>query len=423
MIAAPGSGHGKTLISAAIARYLTRQGKRVQVFKIGPDYLDPGILETASGRPVLNLDLWMMGEVQCRNLLASAAQQVDVVLVESVMGLHDNLPSNAKVANLLGLAMALVINVAKFAQTVSAIVEGMVNYDVGIELLGVVGNRVASDNHHRLVSEAIGQMYAGSMRRDDAFEIPSRHLGLVQADEIHGLDQQLDEAATSVADIVNYLQIPLASFKSTAIEVPKKYLAGKVIAIARDSAFSFIYPQNLEALEIMGAELKYFSVLNDDPLPDCDAIWLPGGYPELHLQKLSEARQVRFALSNHLLQSKPLLAECGGMIAMSNRIQLSDNSNFTGFGLFAANCKMESRFQSVGLQQVNYGLTEEDWLKGHSFHHSRIETDDAPWRYGIRQDGEKGEAVFRIKTMTLSYMHHYFPSNYQAAARLFGFQG
>ena len=230
MIAAPASGQGKTVLTAAMARRFVNQGKTVRVFKIGPDYLDPTILELASRQRVYNLDLWMMGESHCRDLLARAAAANDIILVESLMGLHDNNPDNMQLARRFGLPVTLVMNVAKYAQTAAAIVEGLKNYRIEqaqgqteenqegnqeenqerdqernqeenqnqAKITAVIGNCVGSDNHDRLLRESVGEDYAGSIRRDERMELPYRHLGLVQAADIEGLDRQLDLAARAL---------------------------------------------------------------------------------------------------------------------------------------------------------------------------------------------------------------------------------
>ena len=194
-------------------------------------------------------------------------------------------------------------------------------------------------------------------------------------------------------------------------------LLGKTIAIARDKAFSFIYPVNLKILESMGASLVYFSPLANQPVPPSDALWLPGGYPELYLSKLAKADRTRSSIINHRQSLKPVLAECGGMMYLCNSITDQQGNIGKVCGLFDAECEMQSRFQSVGLQAVDYGQGE---IRGHCLHHSKITSQIGATTYGIRQDGSQGEAIYRQNNMTLSYMHHYFASNPSAIADLFG---
>lgn len=430
LIAAPSSGQGKTIFCAALARNLRNQGKRVQVFKLGPDYLDPTIHEKASGQPVFNLDLWIMGEHHCRELLTRAAIENDVILVESAMGLHDNQPSNAQLGQLFGLSVTLILDVAKFAQTAAAIVAGLARYDIGANITAVIGNNVGSDNHDRLMRNAIGDLYTGSMRRDSRFEIDERHLGLVQADDIENLDRQLDLAAEALDEFEIAMRPTLVDFLVAKKPKADRLLDGKIIAIAQDAAFSFIYPMNLQVLEEAGAELRFFSPLKNEAIPDCDSLWIPGGYPELHLVGLSKSNQTRSSILEHHRKAKPILAECGGMMYLCNSIVNIAGEHGEACGILDAECEMKARFQSVGLQQVDYGNgdSKKSVIRGHSFHHSLItlkrhDSDDnastTPILFAKKQNGEEGEAVYRIGNATLSYMHHYFASNVRASTALF----
>lgn len=424
LIAAPSSGQGKTIFCAAFARQLRNQGLRVQVFKLGPDYLDPTIHQVASGNVVYNLDLWVMGEQHCFELLTKASAQNDVILLEGLMGLHDNQPSNAKLCQLFGLSITLILDVAKFAQTAAAIVSGMRLYDVGANITGVIGNKVGSDNHALLLLDAIGDCYAGSIRRDSRFEIAQRHLGLVQAGDISNLDKQLDRAADALDEFEIAVPLTNISFSSFSSDSKKlnnvRLLEGKIIAIARDAAFSFIYPMNQQVLEDAGAQLSYFSPLENEAVPKCDALWIPGGYPELHLNALSNANQTQTSIFDHHRQNKPILAECGGMMYLCDSILNAAGDYAKTCGILNANCEMETRFQSVGLQSVNYGQGE---IRGHSFHHSKISpslnSNMTPEIYAICQDGRQGEAVYKNGNCRLSYMHHYFASNIKACVSLF----
>ena len=426
LIAAPSSGQGKTVFCAAFARQLRNKGRRVQIFKLGPDYLDPTIHEVASGKVVYNLDLWVMGEQHCFELLRKASAHNDVILVESLMGLHDNQPSNAMLCQLFGLPITLILDVAKLAQTAAAIVSGMRLFDVGANITAVIGNKVGSDNHDLLMSQAIGDCYAGSIRRDTRFEIAQRHLGLVQAGDIKNLDKQLVQAADALDEF--NISVPLTdiAFSSSNAFFKKsdnaRLLDGKIIAIARDVAFSFIYPMNQQVLEEAGAKLNYFSPLENDVVPECDALWIPGGYPELHLEVLSNSDQTRTSILDHHRQNKPILAECGGMMYLCNSILNTAGEYGRTCGILNASCEMETRFQSVGLQAVNYGKGE---IRGHSFHHSKIfssfGSSVTPEIYATRQDGRQGEAVYKKGNTRLSYMHHYFASNSDASVSLFLF--
>jgi cobyrinic acid a,c-diamide synthase len=415
MIAASGSRSGKTVLTAALARRWSNQGKRVQVFKIGPDFLDSMILELGSRRTVYNLDLWMMGQDHCQQLLSGAARDNDIILVESLMGLHDNQPSSAELAGLFGIPVTLVLNVAKYAQTAAAIAEGMANYGAGAEITEVVGNLVGSDNHHRLMGESIGELYSGSVRRDDRLVLPERHLGLVQAGEIRGLDKMLDDAAQALDEYEIHISPKSVDFECRDAPSLPKTLEGKTIAIARDAAFSFIYTANTELLKAMGAGLVYFSPLANDALPECDALWVPGGYPELHLEALTHSDRTRKSIISHQKSAKPILAECGGMMYLCDRITAVNGKTGKGCGLLDAKCVMHKRFQGLGPEMVDYG---NGVIRGHTFHHSTVLTDIRPSTGALRQNGSEGEAVYRSGRSTMSYLHHYFPSNPLASVKL-----
>jgi cobyrinic acid a,c-diamide synthase len=239
----------------------------------------------------------------------------------------------------------------------------------------------------------------------------------VQAADIEDLDRQLDLAAGALTEFDISIPLSPVVFEKPAQDSSlDPLLGGTTIAIARDAAFSFIYPVNIKVLESMGASLVYFSPLANHPVPQCDALWLPGGYPELYLAELAEADTTRDSIITHHQSQKPVLAECGGMMYLCNSITDRPGTTAEACGLFDAICEMRSRFQSVGLQAVDYGQGE---IRGHSLHHSSLITEVGADRYTTRQDGSQGEAVYRLNNTRLSYMHHYFASSPSAAAALF----
>ena len=199
LIASTASRQGKTLVTCGLARALVNQGQRVKIFKIGPDFLDPGLLEAASVEAVQNLDLWMMGEQRCRDLVAKACSEFDCVLVKSAMGLFDGAPSPAELAKVLGIPVVLVLNAGKYAQTAAALVQGMKAYEPALDFVGVIGNFVGSDHHHHLLSEAVGGQYLGSVRRQTVDVFPERHLGVKQPVDFEDVNAQMELAARAVA--------------------------------------------------------------------------------------------------------------------------------------------------------------------------------------------------------------------------------
>jgi cobyrinic acid a,c-diamide synthase len=417
MIAAPASGQGKTTITAALARQARVRGERVRVFKTGPDFLDPTILAQASGAPVYQLDLFMGGEAHCRALLAQAACEVDLILVEGVMGLFDGAPSSADLAQRFGLPVLAVIDGSAMAQTFGALAYGLRHFRADLKFAGVIANRVGSERHAKMLFEALPEDVPaiGWMPRDAEISLPERHLGLVAASELGDVDARIDRAAQALK--LSAIELPLIEFDTPALSAEEHSLAGKTVAIARDEAFAFIYPANFDTLRALGAECVFFSPLHDSALPACDAVWLPGGYPELHAMKLAQNTAMRDALRAHHAAGKPLLAECGGMMSLFDDIELTDGAHHAGFGLLPGSTRMQKRFAALGMQQIEL---PEGTLRGHSFHYSTHETGLQPIARSTNpNDGPTREAVYRQRRLTASYIHFYFPSNPAAVAAIF----
>jgi len=420
-ISAPASGQGKTTITAGLARYHRRQGRRVRVFKTGPDFLDPMILARASGAPVLSLDLWMVGEDACRELLAQAATEADLILIEGVMGLYDGTPSSADLATAFGVPVVTVISAKAMAQTFGAVAFGLARFRPEVPFHGVFANRVGSARHAQMLQEALpsGLRWTGHIASTDQIELPERHLGLRQAGEVDDLDARLEQAADALAETPLAELPPAVEFRSSSerITLPR-LLDGKHIAIARDAAFSFIYPANVTLLEALGARVSYFSPLSDQPVPEsADAVYLPGGYPELHAGTLTQNAITAGAIRAHAAAGKPIVAECGGMLYLLE--QLTDTQGVTTpmLGLLPGHATMQTRFAALGMQQLDgiHGA-----MTGHTFHYSKLTTPLTPDRTATRpQAGAPGEAVFRAGPIVATYMHAYWPSNPAFAAALF----
>ncbi|UPG94148.1 cobyrinate a,c-diamide synthase [Luteibacter aegosomatissinici] len=422
-MSAPASGQGKTSVTAALARAHTRLGRRVCVFKTGPDFLDPMILARASGGPVYQLDTWMGGEDDVRARLYDAAGEADLILVEGVMGLFDGSPSSADLAARFGLPVLAVIDGSAMAQTFGALAHGLATYRDDVTVQGVLANRVGSDYHAKLLRESLPAAIAwhGTLPRDRLHDrplsLPERHLGLVAADELADLDERLDALADALAGRSSLELPPPVPFEPAAGLATTVSLSGVRIAVARDAAFAFLYPANLQVLRDAGAELAFFSPLAGDALPACDAVWLPGGYPELHLDTLAARTDLRDALHAHVDAGRPLLAECGGLLYALD--QLTDRHGHAAqlAGLLRGHATMQPRMAALGMQAV--ALPEGD-LRGHSFHYAQASVDAAPLAHASNPNGgPTAEAVYRRGRMTASFVHFYFPSHPDAAARLF----
>lgn len=419
LVSAPASGQGKTSFTAALARAHVRRGRRVQVFKTGPDFLDPMILAQAAGRPVYQLDGWMGGDDDIRARLYAAAEEVDLILVEGVMGLFDGSASSADLAIRFGLPVLAVIDGSAMAQTFGALAYGLAGYRRGLRLHGVAANRVGSAYHASLLQESLpaGIAWMGALPRNPAAALPERHLGLVSAGEQHDLDARIDALADALEQHVNLDLPPPVEFLPNPSAPLPRLLDGKRIAIARDDAFCFIYPANLDVLEQAGAALAFFSPLAGDALPECDAAWLPGGYPELHLDALSANVGLRAALRAHVDSGKPLLAECGGMLYTLDSLAGTDGTARAMAGLLPGSAVMQSRFVGLGMQGVDL---PEGSLRGHTFHYARAEIVGECLALAVNPDkGPSKEGVYRRARFTASFVHFYFPSQPEAAQRLF----
>ena len=419
LISAIASGQGKTTTTAALARKLIKLGQTVRIFKTGPDFIDPMMLERACGAPVRSLDLWMVGRAASLAMLAQAASEVDVILIEGVMGLYDGKPSSADLANEFGVPVLAVLDASAMAQTVGALAMGLRDFGP-VHLAGVIANRIASGGHAKMVADAMRDIpLLGSLPRQSK-ALPERHLGLVLPNEVDQIDTILDSLADQLAiDMVAWNNLPITSFGplESVPSIPK-LLQGKVIAIAQDAAFAFIYPANLTCLRELGAELIFFSPLANDVVPElADAVYLPGGYPELHGQTLSDATEWQESIRTAHAAGMPILAECGGMMAITESVTDQQNVSWNMVALIPGKVIMQQRLAALGAQALT---TSQGEVRGHTFHYSRFETSLSAHTHTIKHSNqETGEAVYQSGNLQASYFHAYFPSNPAATATLF----
>jgi len=418
LIAAPASGQGKTTVTAGLARLHTRQGKRVRVFKCGPDFLDPMVLARASGHPVYQLDLWMVGEAESRRLLWEAAREADLILIEGVMGLFDGSPSAADLARQFGVPVLAVVDGSAMAQTFGALAHGLASYQPDLPFAGVLANRVGSSRHGEILRDCLPEQmgWFGALPRGESIGLPSRHLGLVQAQELADLDARLDAAADALEASADCRLPAAVSFAPPATGTLPQLLKGVRIGVARDAAFSFVYQANLDLLETLGAELLFFSPLRFARLPAVDSLYLPGGYPELHLRTLSRNRTMAGAIRAHHEAGKPTLAECGGMLYLLEGLTGQDGVREDMLGLIPGEAQMQKRFTALALQEVQL---PEGRMRGHTFHHSSLESPMQPLARGECPNYKRtAEAVYRQGRLTASYIHFYMPSDPFAAAAM-----
>ena len=431
LIAAPASGQGKTTVACALARLHARQGRRVRVFKCGPDFLDPYWLTLASGAPVHQLDLWMTGEADCAQRLYDAALEADLIIVEGVMGLFDGQPSAADLAQRFGLKVLTVIDASAMAGTFGALAWGLQHYRAGLGFAGVLANRVASPGHAVMLEDSLRDpaQWLGALMRNEALTLPERHLGLVMDHELGDAMVRLDAAADALATTrlgqmtADDLQAWAVDFDGSDVagqDFPAGALQSRTIAVARDAAFCFLYAANIDCLQAMGAELVYFSPLHDSALPPCDALWLPGGYPELHAQTLAGNLAMKSSITRHVQAGKPVWAECGGMMALFDQLTGVDGASLPMWGVLPGSVTMQKRLAALGPQQLEVagGI-----LRGHTFHYSTCAT---PLQAASRTQAApgrtlrgEGEALYVSGSVKASYFHAWFASSPAAAARLF----
>ena len=439
VVSAAASGQGKTTVTAALARLHERQGRRVRVFKCGPDYLDPYWHQLASGAPVEQLDLWMTGPADCAARLHAAACEADLILIEGVMGLFDGEDCVADLAQRFGIPVLAVVDAGAMGGTLGAIVHGLRHYRGGLPWAGVLANRVAGERHAGMLRAGLrdGADWLGALPRlsldEDARAplLPERHLGLVAANELPDALQRLDAAADALA------ATPLGRMDAQALQrfatdfpapPPREsvapLLAGRTVAVARDAAFCFIYPGNVQTLQQLGARVVFFSPLHAAALPACDAVWLPGGYPELHAAALAANTAFQARLRAHVQAGRPLWAECGGMMALCDAITLHDGRTVPLWGLLPGRVAMQRRLAALGPQQL---ALAQGCLRGHTFHYSTCDStapvDARTARPGQDAAPDAGEAVYRLGGLRASYFHAWFASSPRATAALFGAEG
>lgn len=421
LVSAIASGQGKTTTTVALARKLRGQGKIVRIFKTGSDFIDPMILERAGGAPVYSLDLWMVGQSASQAMLAQAALEADVILIEGVMGLYDGRPSSADLARAFGVPVLAVLDVAAMAQTVGALALGLRDFGP-VHLAGVIANRVASAGHGKMVAAAMRDIPLLGCLPRQAEVLPERHLGLVLPEEVGQIDAMLDTMAEQLdLDMQAWNALPETQFALAAPAAIPRLLERKKIAVARDAAFAFIYAANLDTLRMLGAELLFFSPLADQPVPaQADALYLPGGYPELHADTLSTGQQWIASVKAAHAAGMPILAECGGMMALTEGLVDHDGKHWPMAGLLSGEVHMQKKLAALGAQAWHFSDGD---LRGHTFHYSRFDTPLQAVSHTIKNahysDSDQGEAIYQCGHLHASYFHAYFASNPIAAARLF----
>jgi cobyrinic acid a,c-diamide synthase len=402
IVAAPRSGAGKTVITLALLAALRRRGMKVRAAKTGPDYIDPGFHAAATGAAGLNLDSWAMPPPLLDALAAEAASGCEILVVEGVMGLFDGVAgppgrcgTTADLAARYRLPVVLVLDVAGQSQSAAAVLRGFATHDPAVRIAGVVLNRVGSERHRALVSDAIAALRTpmaipilGAVPRAAALALPERHLGLVQAlehDDLAGWLDRLAELAERHLDldavIAGAAPLAIAAAPPTADLPPP----GQRLALASDQAFTFMYPHILNGWRRAGAQIVSFSPLADEPPPDdCDACWLPGGYPELHAGALAAASRFRAGLVD-FAQTRPVHGECGGYMVLGQGLTDADGHRHAMAGLLGHATSFAQRHLQLGYREARLRIDSPigsagSVVRGHEFHYATLISpgDDTP---------------------------------------------
>jgi cobyrinic acid a,c-diamide synthase len=448
LIAGTHSGCGKTTISLALMAALRRRRMVVQPFKVGPDFIDPGFHTQVTGLSSRNLDGWMLSRQYNEALFQKLLSRADVGVVEGVMGLFDGFDgltesgSSAEMAKWLGIPVVLVVDARSMARSAAALVHGFSRFDPELRVAGVIFNRVGSPAHLAFLKDAMGANLPdipvlGGIPREDGLTIPERHLGLVTSDEIL-LDPGWQDTAVNLVErnldldgllaVTEYAEQKLSSVVAGPPEGGDT--PPVVIAVARDAAFCFYYPDNLELLREAGAEILFFAPLAGETVPAGAAgVYLGGGYPELFATELSSHDAFIDAIRSGASRAMPIYAECGGMMFLSRYIQTHDGHRYPMAGILPFGTRMLKRRKALGYTEVELlgpcllgkpGLR----LRGHEFHYSEITEEDGTanvadlqkiYLLRRRKFEETRREGFCLGSVLASYIHLHWGSAPDAA--------
>jgi cobyrinic acid a,c-diamide synthase len=426
VISAPASGAGKTTLTLALARAFGDCGLAVQCFKSGPDYIDPAFHTAATGRASVNLDSWAMPRDTIKTLV-SRGKNADLVLAEGSMGLFDGVATpgqsgtgaSADLAEMMGWPVLLVLDPAGQAQTAAAVAAGLRDFRKGVRIGGVVLNRVASPRHEDLIRRAmdgVGIAVLGALPRHAPIALPERHLGLVQAEELSRLNELISEAARLVAERIDLdavLRLAECGWTASEADAPARVTPpGQRIALARDAAFSFIYPHILEGWRAAGAEIVPFSPLADQgPDDSADVCWLPGGYPELHAGQIAANQRFRKAL-RAFAEARAVHGECGGYMVLGEGLTDAKGTRHAMTGLLGLETSFAKRRMHLGYRRAELtagmpGHAQGTRLRGHEFHYASILAQPDPPLASVRDanGAEVAETGSRRGHVTGTFFH------------------
>ncbi len=434
VVSAPGSGSGKTTVTLALLAHWTAEGRAVQPFKVGPDYIDGNFHQAVTGRPSWNLDGWMEPSHQAiRARFRMAAETAEVAVIEGVMGLFDGhgvdeVGSTAEVARILQAPILFVIDASGMAASAAALVQGFQTFDARVRIGGIILNRVGSASHYTLVKQAIesrtGVPCLGYLQNAATIRVPERHLGLARLPK-EQLRPILDDLVGRTRETFDWHGIEAVMASAPPVDAPSRPVARvvpsifrPVVAVAEDDAFWFYYPANLALLRQMGAEIREFSPLCGEPIPkEATHLYWGGGFPEAYLPELSRQRQAFEGYRERIGKGLKTLAECGGYMALGDAIVDGEGRRWPMVGVIPLETRMEKRLQGFGYRTITVAQSGALWsqgtqFRGHEFHHSRI-VGNTPTPALYHLEGTRGQATdgFFTPTLMAGYAHLYFPSN------------
>ncbi len=433
VIAGVSTGVGKTTITLGLLEAFRRRGLRVQAFKVGPDFIDPGFHELVTGRPSYNLDGWMCGREPVLACVARHASDADVAVVEGMMGCFDGIDgvseagATAQVAKWLGAPVFLVLDAWASARSAGAVALGFERFDPDLRMAGVIVNRVGSEGHGRMVLEAIKSACQatplGAIPRNDSLVLPERHLGLVTAVEGTLLPEKLRSLGNAIE---RSLDLDRLLALAAPVELPPPTRSEPTarigrIGVAHDQAFQFYYVENLEMLREAGAELVFWSPLEGRELPEVDGLYFGGGYPELHARRLAENASVREGVRQFAEAGRPIYAECGGLMYLTETLEDTDGVAHPMVGVLPTIVRMRPRRMALGYTEVTFtGSTPlgpaGSVARGHEFHYSTLGPvpESVERVYRLERRGAVGCAEGYLVGRTLmSYIHLHFASNHE----------
>lgn len=431
VIAGTGSSVGKTTFTIGLMKALQNQGKIVQGFKCGPDYIDPTYHTAVTGRVSRNIDSWMFSQEAVRDIVARTSMDADVAIIEGVMGFYDGKDplsdegSAAEISVVTESPVILIVNCASMARSVAAVVKGFQLLSDKPNIVGVIANQVGSVGHYEIAKAAIEQECGipviGYLKREADIDIPSRHLGLIPAVERGELDSFFDKLGALMAETID-LDLLLALTKAPVLEETGQIFAEEpskniCIAVAKDAAFNFYYEENLALLQAKGATLQFFSPLANEPVPDeADGLYIGGGFPEEFADILAKNSATKQSIRQAIEKGLPTLAECGGFMYLTDAITNSDGERYDMVGVIPGEVAMQTKLAALGYREIygtdaNFLIGSDEEAKGHEYHFSTYTgTHETPayktkGRFGKKQEG------YQAGNLVAGYTHFHFVSN------------